>query len=111
MIDGIKSVRDGGKRALSEALALTEHSFDSETTIDLLDEAYAYATAHVVGFTGPPGVGKSTLMGMIVKGSEAPIKVIALIGERGREVLTTNCCIGFFLSLYLSEANFDTCRH
>lgn len=40
-----------------------------------------------VGIFAGSGVGKSTLMGMIARGTAADVNVIALIGERGREVL------------------------
>lgn len=39
-----------------------------------------------VGIFAGSGVGKSTLMGMIARNTEANINVIGLIGERGREV-------------------------
>ncbi len=39
-----------------------------------------------VGIMAGSGVGKSVLMGMMAKGSNADVNVIALIGERGREV-------------------------
>nr|WP_028782786.1 flagellar protein export ATPase FliI [Thalassobacillus devorans] len=39
-----------------------------------------------IGIFAGSGVGKSTLMGMIARNSSATINVIALIGERGREV-------------------------
>ncbi|MCM2280739.1 MAG: FliI/YscN family ATPase [Bdellovibrionaceae bacterium] len=39
-----------------------------------------------VGIMAGSGVGKSVLMGMLAKGSNSDVNVIALIGERGREV-------------------------
>ncbi|ACN98287.1 flagellum-specific ATP synthase [Sulfurihydrogenibium azorense Az-Fu1] len=39
-----------------------------------------------VGILAPAGVGKSTLLGMIARYTDADVNVIALIGERGREV-------------------------
>ncbi|GGF96729.1 flagellar protein export ATPase FliI [Paenibacillus aceti] len=40
-----------------------------------------------VGIFAGSGVGKSTLMGMIARNTSADVNVIALIGERGREVM------------------------
>src|SRR5438876_2779109 len=39
-----------------------------------------------IGIFAGSGVGKSTLLGEIAKGSDAEVNVIALVGERGREV-------------------------
>jgi len=39
-----------------------------------------------IGIFAGSGVGKSTLLGMVVRGSNSPVKVVALIGERGREI-------------------------
>ena len=59
-------LRDGGKRALADALARIEASPTEPETVDLLDEAYHHAKGYVIGITGPPGVGKSTLIAAMV---------------------------------------------
>lgn len=57
-----------------------------EVGVKSIDGILTCGKGQKMGIFAGSGVGKSTLMGMIVRGAKAPIKVIALIGERGREV-------------------------
>ena len=56
------------------------------TGVKAIDSMLTSGKGQKIGIFAGSGVGKSTLMGMIVKGCEAQIKVVALIGERGREI-------------------------
>jgi flagellum-specific ATP synthase len=56
------------------------------TGIRAIDGMLTVGRGQRVGIYGGAGVGKSILMGMIARNTEADINVIALIGERGREV-------------------------
>jgi LAO/AO transport system kinase len=60
------ALRDGGKRALAAALADLERNPEGEKAQALLDAAWREPKAHVVGVTGPPGVGKSSLCAALV---------------------------------------------
>ena len=54
------------KRALAADLVDLERDPDGERAQALLDKAWRQPKAHVVGVTGPPGVGKSTLCAALV---------------------------------------------
>ncbi|AGU53191.1 ATPase, FliI/YscN family [Variovorax paradoxus B4] len=56
------------------------------TGIRAVDSLLTLGEGQRVGVFAPPGVGKSTLLGMFARGATADVNVIALIGERGREV-------------------------
>ena len=54
--------------------------------IKAIDSLLTVGKGQRVGIFAGSGVGKSTLLGMIARNSSADINVIALVGERGREV-------------------------
>jgi LAO/AO transport system kinase len=62
----LSGLRQGGKRALAAALAGLERDPDGAAAQALLDAAWREPNAHVVGITGPPGVGKSSLCAALV---------------------------------------------
>lgn len=62
---------------ITEMLRTGVRSIDAFTTIGM---------GQRIGIFAGSGVGKSVLMGMIARQSSADVNVIALIGERGREV-------------------------
>jgi FliI/YscN family ATPase len=56
------------------------------TSIRAIDALHTCGRGQRMGIFSGPGVGKSTLMSQIAKNTDADISVVALIGERGREV-------------------------
>lgn len=56
------------------------------TGIRAIDGMLTFGKGQRVGIFSGSGIGKSTLLGMIARNTSADINVIALIGERGREV-------------------------
>jgi type III secretion protein N (ATPase) len=56
------------------------------TGVRVVDAMMTLAEGQRMGIFAPAGVGKSTLLGMFARGAQCDVTVIALIGERGREV-------------------------
>ncbi len=57
------------------------------TGVRAIDSLLAVGKGQRLGIFSGSGVGKSTLLGMIARNTNADVNVIALIGERGREVV------------------------
>jgi LAO/AO transport system kinase len=68
----------GDKRALARAISLVED--DDPDGRELVREVYPHTgDATVVGFTGPPGAGKSTLIGALVKLQRARDRTVGVL--------------------------------
>jgi flagellum-specific ATP synthase len=57
-----------------------------ETGVKAIDAFLPLGRGQRIGLFAGSGVGKSTLMGMVTNGIQADVNIVALIGERGREV-------------------------
>jgi len=70
------------------------------TGVRAIDAFLTCGRGQRIGIFGGSGVGKSTLMGMMARGTSADLTVVALVGERGREVRE-----------FLEDALGETGRH
>jgi len=80
-VTGLETLRAGGKPALARALARLETAPGTGDVTDLLDTALAAPRGAALGLTGPPGVGKSTLIRALIahwRGRGETVGVIAV---------------------------------
>src|SRR5918994_5077784 len=79
-----RRLRDGDRAAAAAALNVIENRAERDATRALLDEVSPAAlerepAAHVVGITGPPGAGKSSLLSMLVAEWRQRQKTVAVL--------------------------------
>jgi flagellum-specific ATP synthase len=97
VLDGLGNPLDDGPPIrggeLVSVAAIPPHPLRRELVSDQLslgvraiDTMIPCGRGQRLGIFAGSGVGKSSLLSMIVRGTEAPVCVLALIGERGREV-------------------------
>ena len=96
VVDGLGRVFDGGPaihgrlvpvdRDPPAALERRAVAHPLATGVRVLDGLMTLGEGQRVGLFAGSGVGKSTLLGAIARGAEADVVVVALVGERGREV-------------------------
>jgi flagellum-specific ATP synthase len=89
-IDGLGPVHETVARAINpdplsplQRQRITQPMLTGVRAIDLMT---TLGRGQRIGIFAGPGVGKSTLLGQIARRTNADVNVIALIGERGREV-------------------------
>ncbi len=75
--DIISGIKKGDRRSVSRAISIVENEQLSDNAKRIVKDIYSYTgKAHIVGITGPPGIGKSTLIG----------NLSAMLSEQGRKV-------------------------
>jgi LAO/AO transport system kinase len=86
-------VLEGDKRALARAISLVEN--DDPEGWALVREVYPRTgRAAIVGFTGPPGVGKSTLIGRLVEHARAGKREVAVLSIDPSSPFTQGALLG-----------------
>jgi LAO/AO transport system kinase len=84
---------DGDRRALARAISLVED--DRPEGWELVKEVYPHTgKAAVVGFTGPPGVGKSTLIGALTKARRAAGRTVGVLSIDPSSPFTQGALLG-----------------
>ncbi len=91
--DLVERLLAGDRRALARAISLVEN--DDPEGWALVREVYPKTgRARVVGFTGPPGVGKSTLIGRLIEHGRARDRQIAVLSIDPSSPFTQGALLG-----------------
>ncbi|MBI1756956.1 MAG: FliI/YscN family ATPase [Fimbriimonas ginsengisoli] len=89
-MDGLGALRSEGLRPVHavppNALERRLIEIPFETGVRAIDSLMTVGEGQRIGIFSGSGIGKSTLLGMIARHCHADVNVIALVGERGREV-------------------------
>ena len=86
-------VRSGDKRALARAITLVENR--DPLAYELVRELYPETgRAYTVGITGPPGVGKSTLIGALVRHVRRQERTVGVISVDPSSPFTQGALLG-----------------
>lgn len=96
VVDGLGRAFDGGPEITGELVAVDRDpppalhrrpvATPLPTGVRVIDGLLTLGEGQRVGLFAGSGVGKSTLLGAVARGAEADVVVVALVGERGREV-------------------------
>ena len=91
--DLVEPLLAGDKRALARAISLVED--DDPEGWALVREVYPKTgRAHIVGLTGPPGVGKSTLIGALTKHARSLDRQVAVLSIDPSSPFTQGALLG-----------------
>jgi len=91
--DLVAALLQGDKRAAGKLISLIED--DEPEAVDALRRIYPHTgRAHVVGFTGPPGVGKSSLINRLVRTFRARGKTVGVVAVDPTSPYTGGAVLG-----------------
>jgi LAO/AO transport system kinase len=106
--DLVERLLAGEKRALARAISLVENG--DPAGAELVAELYPRTgKARIVGFTGPPGVGKSTIIGALVKELRSRDRRVAVLSIDPSSPFTRGALLGDRIRLsehFLDEGVF-----